>query len=310
MSKPVLYVMVGLAGSGKSSISRELAQKHHSMIVSSEAIRDEICEEGVKDQSKNAEVFQIFYSKIADYLKGGNNVIADATNININARRKLLSSVSKIECYKIAYIVPKPYELCLEDNIYKEVPVPHHLINLQMMNFQIPFKEEGFDEITIHQFENEYANDYFINDCFELMRKFEIRENNQVSNLVKHCENVCGQFLKMREYAWTEYPFAVRLHDIGKLFTEKINEEGIAQYGQHENVGCYYLLGNIENIRTYGCFSTEELLNILFLVNYHMLPSAWQSEKTKKKWLHIFGEYKYQMLCDFWRCNCENWCHK
>ena len=120
MDKPKFYVMVGLSASGKSTIAKEISREGNRVIVSSDSIRGEICDGGVIDQTKNEEVFKIFHKRIRDNLVAGRNVIADATNINMKARRSLLENVKKISCYKIAYIIPKPSDKCIEDNIYKE----------------------------------------------------------------------------------------------------------------------------------------------------------------------------------------------
>lgn len=303
MNKPKFYIMVGLSASGKSTISKEIARENGCVIISSDDIRGEICDGGVIDQSKNDEVFKVFHQRIRDNLRTGKNVIADATNINMKARRSLLENVRKIQCYKIAYIIPKSVEQCIEDNIYKEYPVPHHVIQKQMMNFQIPFVEEGFDEIIIHKFNNEYINDVFVTDCYDKMQGFEQKNPFHCMDLDEHCKYTYEIFKKLDGYIWTEYPFAARLHDIGKLFTQKFDEDGIAHYYQHENVGCYYLLSNLENIKQYRDYSDEELLNILFLVNYHMMPMSWDSDKAKQKWLRRFGEYKYKLLLDFNKCD-------
>lgn len=43
MNKPILYVMVGLSGSGKSSIAKEIVKiSENTIIVSSDAIREEL----------------------------------------------------------------------------------------------------------------------------------------------------------------------------------------------------------------------------------------------------------------------------
>ena len=248
-------------------------------------------------------MFKIFHQRIKDNLKAGKNVIADATNINMRARRSLLENVKKVPCCKIAYIIPKSVEQCIEDNIYKEYPVPHHVIQKQMMNFQIPFVEEGFDEIVIHKFENEYVNDVFVPDCYEKMKGFDQKNPHHTMDLDEHCNFTHDKFTMMEGYVYTEYPFAARLHDIGKLFTQKFDEDGVAHYYQHENVGCYYLLSNLESIKRHRDYSDEELLNILFLVNYHMMPMAWDRDKASQKWLRRFGEYKYKLLLDFNKCD-------
>lgn len=301
MNKPKLYCMVGLSASGKSTIGKEIAKENDCVIVSSDGIRGEICEGGVIDQSKNDEVFKIFHKRIKGNLLAGNNVIADATNINLKARRSLLENVKNVPCNKIAYIIPKSVEQCIEDNIYKEYPVPHHVIQKQMMNFQIPFLEEGFDDIVIHKFENEYVNTVFLTDCLNTMRKFNQQNPHHNMTLGEHCRFTCEKFI---EYNYpVQYNIAARLHDVGKLFTQKFDEDGIAHYYQHENVGCYYLLSNMNNVCEVSSFNKDEFLDFLFLINYHMMPMHWDTDNAKKKWNKHFGNYKYQLLLDFNKCD-------
>ena len=135
------------------------------------------------------------------------------------------------------------------------------------------------------------------------MRGFDQKNPHHTMTLDEHCKFASEKFKMINGYIYTEYPFAARLHDIGKLFTQKFDEDGVAHYYQHENVGCYYLLSNLENIKRYRDYSDEELLNILFLVNYHMMPMSWDSDKAKQKWLRRFGEYKYKLLLDFNECD-------
>lgn len=303
MNKPKLYCMVGLSASGKSTIAKELANKNNCVIISSDSIRGDICSGGVSDQSKNNEVFKTFHQRIKDNLKNGNNVIADATNINMRSRRSLIENIKAIECHKIAYIVPKSVEQCIKDNIYREYPVPHHVIQKQMKNFQIPFIEEGFDEIIVHNFENKYLNSIFITDCYDKMKNFDQKNPYHTMDLYTHCQFTKNNFNCIDNYVYTEYSFGAGIHDIGKLFTQKIDDNGTAHYYQHENVGAYYLLSNFDNIRVYSNYSDNEILNVLFLVNYHMMPMGWNSEKSKQKWKKRFGEYKYKMLLDFNICD-------
>lgn len=43
MNKPILYIMIGLSGSGKFSIAKEIAKtSENTIIVSSDAIREEL----------------------------------------------------------------------------------------------------------------------------------------------------------------------------------------------------------------------------------------------------------------------------
>ena len=294
MNKPTIWLMVGLSGSGKSTIAKDIAKDNNCKIVSSDSIRGEICDGGVIDQSKNDEVFKIFHNRIREYLSSSKNVIADATNINMKARRSLLEHIKKINCYKIAYIVPKSMEKCIEDNIYKEYPVPHHVIHKQMMSFQVPFIEEGFDEIQLHKFDKEF--DLSIPDIQKKMVDFDQRNPYHTMTLNIHCTYTASLFT---DCYGKDLFNAAYIHDIGKLFTQKLDEDGVAHYYQHENVGSYYLLSNYNNLD----MELEAMLNMCFLINYHMMPMAWDSDKVKRKWKRRFGEHKYRMLCDFNECD-------
>lgn len=294
MNKPKFYIMIGLSASGKSTIAEQIAKDEDCVIISSDKIREEICDGGVIDQSKNEEVFKIFHSRIKEKLLSGTNVIADATNINMKARRSLLENVKKIDCYKIAYIIPKSVEKCIEDNIYKDYPVPHYVIQKQMMNFQIPFMEEGFDDIQMHKFNKEY--ELSIKDIQDKMIGFDQKNPHHNMTLDKHCMYTAILFAG---YYGADYEDAAYIHDIGKLFTQKFDDDGIAHYFQHGNVGSYYLLSNYNNLD----IDTRTILNMCFLINYHMMPMSWNTDKAKNTWKRRFGEYKYKLLLDFNECD-------
>ena len=170
--KPKLIFMVGLSASGKSTIAKELAKKEDCIIISSDAIRGEICAGGVSDQSKNEEVFKIFHRRIRENLSAGQNVIADATNIKIKSRAAIFNVIKDIECEKIAYVMTKTYEDCIKDNVDREHPVPEEVIKRQMCNYQIPFIEEGFDNIIVHD-NNKPYNLYFKEHLMYLMYDFD-----------------------------------------------------------------------------------------------------------------------------------------
>lgn len=150
--KPCLFIMVGISASGKSTIANRIAERENCVIVSSDAIRGEICEGGVSDQSKNDEVFKIFYKRIRSNLAIGHNVIADATNLTIKSRKAIFEAVNKVGCNVIAFVVDKKLENCINDNAsaHREYPVPVEVIYRQYGNYQAPSYEEGFDHIIFY----------------------------------------------------------------------------------------------------------------------------------------------------------------
>ena len=135
------------------------------------------------------------------------------------------------------------------------------------------------------------------------MDGFDQKNPHHSMDLGSHCKFTYEKFISMEKYADTEYAFAARIHDIGKIFTQKFDDNGVGHYYQHESVGCYYLLSNLESVQRYGDYSDKQLLNILFLINYHMLPMGWGDEKRSEKWERTFGQEKYMLILDFHVCD-------
>ena len=297
--KPTLHIMIGLSASGKSTKAKELSIENKAIIVSSDAIRGEFGE--VIDQSNNNEVFKLFHQRIKDNLSNGINVIADATNISMKSRRQIFETVKNIDCEIIGYVLTKRVDDCITDNIYREYPVPHHVITKQMMNYQIPFYEEGFDNIIIDDYKNEYIDDDFIRNSKKLMDGF--NQNNPYHNedLLSHCKTVFEGLGKITSNHMILQ--SALLHDIGKLYTQKTDESGVSHYYQHENVGTYYLLSNHMSIIASTYMNESEILEMLFYVNYHMMPMNWNSDKAIDKWKKIFGEDKFNNLVLFNQCD-------
>lgn len=301
---PKLIVMVGLSASGKSTIAKELAKKEKCLIISTDKIREHICPGGVEDQSKNEEVFKIFHRNIREKLTAGYNVIADATNITIKSRAAILRVISDIECEKIAYLTTKTYEDCIKDNVHRDHPVPEHVIKKQMYSYQIPFKEEGWKKIAIDYNTNK-GNMFFLDDLNFKMKYFDQKNPHHTMNLYEHCSNTFFHFLHQDPKKYIDHLnlyLGAYYHDVSKLFTQTFDENGIAHYYNHENHGCYYMLSHYSDLKE-SYYSGEKLLNNLFLINYHMMPFNWNSEKAHNKWKRIFGEEKYQMLLDFHKCD-------
>lgn len=72
--------MCGLSGSGKSTISKKIAEKHNAIILSTDGIREEI--HGNSECQDNPEkIFGILRYRIRKNLDNNRNIIVDATNL-------------------------------------------------------------------------------------------------------------------------------------------------------------------------------------------------------------------------------------
>ena len=312
------YLMVGLAGSGKSTIAKEIeyairmsSSKYDEygradkvVLISSDDIRAEILGD-VNDQSQNDKVFSHVHKLIKQAVKDYNHIIVDATNITIKNRRALLNCLDdKKDYHKIAYIVNTPIEKCKENNSKRDRKVPEYVIDNQAKKFEIPFANEGFNSIFLHHFPayncGALKEEVLLNNITSLMDGFNQKNHHHAYDLGTHCRKLYEELSKRTDDKILLCSALV--HDIGKLYTGAPKEDGSGEYSykQHNNFGAYYLITNLEKIESNRL---DEILELLFYVNYHMHPFFVQSGKSEKKWKDIFGEEKYNKLFLFNECD-------
>jgi hypothetical protein len=93
---------------------------------------------------------------------------------------------------------------------------------------------------------------------------------------------------------------AARFHDVGKLFCQTFKEgDPNAHYYNHHNISAYYMLENYQALDSGLFYSEKFVLDVLFYINYHMLPFFWKTDKSKAKWYKIFGQEKFDNLILF-----------
>ena len=312
------YLMVGLAGSGKSTIAKEIECAIHMsspkydeygradkvVLISSDDIREEILGD-VNDQTQNDKVFSHIHKLIKQAVRDYNHIIVDATNLTIKNRRALLNCLDdKKDYHKIAYIVNTPIEKCKENNSKRDRKVPEYVIDNQAKKFEIPFANEGFNSIFLHHFPayncGALKEEVLLNNITSLMDGFNQKNHHHAYDLGTHCRKLYEELSKRTDDKILLCSALV--HDIGKLYTGAPKEDGSGEYSykQHNNFGAYYLITNLEKIESNRL---DEILELLFYVNYHMHPFFVQSGKSEKKWKDIFGEEKYNKLFLFNECD-------
>lgn len=298
---PILFMMVGLPGSGKSLIANSLivdddAFRLKTNVYSSDALRLELY--GDEDfQENNADLFVELHKRIkADLLKG-NNAIYDTTNISKKRRAAFLAELKNIPCHKCCVCIMTPYNVCLDFNKARERRVPDEVIRNMYMNWNPPDYSEGFDEIRVIfnygdiSERSKYTTAYLFNGEYGIDAMSQENDHHALT-LGHHCKAAM-------KYAREHYPdnfnlqVAALFHDNGKVFTKtrtnsKGEDDGQCHYYQHHCVGAYNALFYLDVLG----FPAKEQIYIANLIYFHMHPfNVWkQSEKAMKRCRSQIGE--------------------
>ena len=143
----VLYVMVGIPGSGKSYIANILAKEINGAVVSRDAIRFAFLNEEDGYFAKEKEVFKEYVNEIQHYLDNGKSVIADATHLNAPSRVKLLDNLYFTEeDYIIPIVIRTPFEVCSERNAQRtgRSKVPDYVLKSMYNSLTDPDEDPAY----------------------------------------------------------------------------------------------------------------------------------------------------------------------
>lgn len=145
----VLYLMCGLPGSGKTTAAKNVIKNDPNIKYVS---RDDIRYTMVSDQEhyfdRENEVYREFCNQISRWLQQGDYVIADATHLTKNSRKKLLNNIIKPAQIRCIF-VNTPFNVCMERNSKRKgiTRVPDKQMYRMKNTLQIPSAIEGFDMI-------------------------------------------------------------------------------------------------------------------------------------------------------------------
>lgn len=274
------YMIVGIAGSGKSTLYEEQYAHAGMVYVSSDAIREEVFGDA-NDQSHNAEVFEIMKQRTLQALRGHKDVFYDATNLSAKRRIAFLKNLEGIKnLRKVCVVNVVPVHVAWKRNSSRERQVPIEVINRMVKQFEAPHESEGWDEIIVH---NEFYQPSLLHDKLISLRS-EPHENPHHSLTIGNHMGAAGVYL-VNANAPDYLILAGFYHDCGKGFCKTFtNMKGevtpIAHYYSHENVGAYMFL-------TY-CYDNPIDLHIANLIQHHM--DFFKGEKYLQKIADRFGE--------------------
>lgn len=249
-------------------------------------------------------MFKILYKRINELLSNNTNVIIDATNITNKSRRMIFENIN-VDCEKLCYIINTPYEICLErlknrNNKESSQIVLEEKLKKYYYSFQIPFYNEGWDEIKIDNHLNLEQSLKYCSDLLKMADGFDQQNKHHIQDLGTHMKSVG---LKLRKLSKNNNLInAGYYHDIGKLFTQFYKEgDPNAHYYNHDSVGTYELLCNAGVFLPDKIYSEIDTLEWLFYVNYHMIDL--KTKKSIKKWSERFGEESFNNLLLMQKCD-------
>ena len=149
---PVLYMLIGVPGSGKSTWVKNRTWADKTTVVSSDRFIDEEAERQGKTYN---EVF-FDYIKVATKLMenhaltaqaNGLDIIWDQTNTSVKSRKSKLAMLPNYKKIAVFFKTPDQQELYRRLWSRPGKDIPDHVIASMIASLAEPTEEEGFDEI-------------------------------------------------------------------------------------------------------------------------------------------------------------------
>ena len=93
MSKPVLYLMVGYPGAGKTSLARIISEATGAIHIWSDKERHEMFPNPTHSQQESHQLYEALNKRTSQLLAAGNSVVFD-TNFNFYSDRQKLREIA------------------------------------------------------------------------------------------------------------------------------------------------------------------------------------------------------------------------
>lgn len=146
----MIYMMVGIQGSGKTTFAKKLSKESDVVIISTDLVRKN------NPHFKEEEVWPYVYEQVALNSKAGKNVIFDATSITPKVRKRFMEEIIKFDCNPVfgAYFLNTDKMKCHNrvvdrNKIEGELYLPPEVVFSYSERLIPPTIDEGFKVIYI-----------------------------------------------------------------------------------------------------------------------------------------------------------------
>lgn len=296
MSK-TLYITVGFPQSGYEAV----VNMHKTSQLDACTIVPFVCQ-NIEHHTHSE--YKAFIKALQEALSYYDNVYAVAPNITTSFRKTLLTLAKNAGADVEALLCVKPVMRCVLDDVTSNSPVGADAILNLMQKFEIPVEEEGFSAIRVFEPLTYHRPD--VKFLEKLKKKMEqCYQHNAYHDhyVADHCDQTSTLFFQNYPHYGAEYQFAASFHDVGKIFTRTVDDDGTTHFYNHENVGAYFFLSHLRDLEECTGMNRNRLLDAIALINYHMLPRSWTSQKVKTKWEDRLGVDRIKLIEDFNRCD-------
>lgn len=290
-----LYVMSGVAGSGKSTIAETIA-KDGAIIVSSDKIRENLfatLDESVQNKECNRKVFEELYKQVQENLEKQRDVIIDATNLSQKKRMYIYERFKDMVDETTILSIFENLDTLYERNRNRPVEkmVPDEVVYRQYLAMQPPRKGIDCDNYVVYGSRKSVMEEIekyrFINGKHDSIHHLEtINEHTQAVTTIAY---KYATLIFVSGYIPIDQSFNLIclacMHDVGKYVSK--------QAKQDKNGNTYYSFASHENVSAMYSLVLGYDEDVVTLIQHHMKAHN-LSEKTINRYkLHEYVNLLY-----------------